>query len=337
MAAQTGLTVKQVTEWFCRFRKRKLGKSTQDLPNRDISTIPPPAGIDMIESSSFQHKRCPSSQSLERYFLAPAEDEGSPLQTCNSLQSHQSPPRFHSKHNYNTVNSPYFLHTTQPVNMTSIDDHFPSPHSSNQQSSLSFQSTNASEGSTRRKGRRIIPPPQPAPERKDDLKFQCTRCNRGFKFPSDRIRHEKTHTPQLDCVCLRTSPRLISKTGRPTCAFCGDSDPTDEHFTFVHDALGCRQKPEHLRSYSKPDGLMRHMVEKHSATTRPPPDLWIVQKDLDQSRSHWCGFCKEYRPITWEKWGAHTNDHFRIDDYDMTWWTEEPIFETGYMDNRLEN
>lgn len=358
LARQVKLGKSQVSDWFAREIKRHLKPpadsstpsngsfqymalsksetSNQGLMVPDFRAISRElSSVGIAESPLLsQHEPYLSRRSttpLDRYLSAPAQEEGSPAQTCYSLQSNENQPLFISRHENNPLGGPDALHAAQVSNVTNHND---SPHS-NQQSNPSIQGTDASGHSTRQRGRRLIPA-QFAPERQGDYRYQCTHCNRGHKYRSDCVRHEETHTPQQDCVCMLDGARLM-KQGHEVCAFCGNPNPTEDHLS-SHNIQECSVKHKKDRTFTRPSGLRVHMRNKHDATVLQPPDSWIVPIYSNPSRHHWCGYCGKYCRMTWEERGIHMAEHNLTDDYDMTRWIplDDPWSEATALDPEFD-
>lgn len=298
------------------------GTSTQ-APFSNMSTISNGSftSNNMTESPLLSQADCSSRLSvspIERYESAPPQDEGSPLQTCSSLQNDGSPPHFIRRQNFYRTGARDGLGDAQAGGMTNI------VAPSEQPADLSVADTVVIRGSTGQKGRRLFPPRKFSPERQGDCRYQCTTCNWPFKNKSDWIRHEKVHDPEQRYICMLNGPRLV-KQGRLECPFCGIPDPTDDHLTSVHKISVCFKKHVDQRTYPTSNGLKSHMNSTHHAENRPPPDSWIKQMYPSQFRNHWCGFCGRYIRMTWMERVAHMEHHFLNEKLDMTGWTEERL------------
>lgn len=344
-AALTGLTTVQVSGWFTRYRKRKWNKakvtSTTLIPFSgeqfhylpDDSATQVMAGADRVivrdkpldpimevenPSASVQELRHESRSPLETYLHTPPRDEGFPRLTATNLQN--DTPHF-SIYNpdHNTVRG----QSTFPSTRTGVER---TNQPASQQFGQSVLSNDATGRPKQKKGRHLIQSRPAARKRQGDKKFQCTLCNRGYRYQSDWARHEEVHTPQRKWICMLDGPQVFSK-GDRTCAFCGEIDPTDEHFTTNHNALLCFQKPEEQREFNRLDGITRHMKDSHNASIQTPPSAWMLLTHEHDTPHFWCGFCREFLRTTWEARLDHIANHYVIDDYDMTLWASEPSIE----------
>lgn len=356
LATQASLTPNQVKEWFKRKRsKSKLISYEQSHHSLDASDTQMNLGFDQPidggepfdsitefiqnpstsqEEPSFSSR---SSSTLKAYLQT--ADEGFPPITADSVQRDDNRPYFRTRSGH-TVSS---QRTGSPtLNEAGTTYERPPPNQlSSQQSSFSIQSNDTAGRSRRRKkGRRLIKKPPVAPDRQGDKKFQCTWCNRGYKYRSDWVRHLETHAPQHNWICMHNGPRLVNK-GNVTCAFCGEPDPEDEHFNTEHNALPCFRKPEQDRTFPRSDGLFRHMKDFHMASIQTPPDSWRVPEHENDTQQLWCGFCDENRGwlrTTWESWLDHIGNHFIGDNLDMThWWPEPNLLDDMWTPNTTTN
>lgn len=270
--------------------------------------------------ASMQVVRHQSSPSLQTYLHTPPKDEGFPPLTATSLQNDPLRFSFYTP-DHNTVQS------TLPTTRTGVKR---TNQLASQQSGQSVLSNDTTERPKRKKGQRIIPSRPAARKRQGDEKFQCTRCNRGHRYQSDWARHEEVHAPQRKWICMRDGPRVFTN-GDRTCAFCGKSDPTDEHLTTEHNAFLCSQKPEEQREFNRPDGLIRHMKESHNASNLTPPSAWMLSTHEHDTQQFWCGFCSYFLRTTWEVWLNHIANHYITDNYDMTRWKSEQSSEREFL------
>lgn len=364
LAMHTKLRVKQVTEWFTRQRKlrfirphvtprRSSGHGMVDSASTGQEPSHPPSG-DWSTSLAFQsvaetdgkalsnidetedtfallqeQRQIRSSISpMERYLKTDPRDEGSPVQTCNSVQSNVAPHFIPYRHEHALTHSRSVLSTTLCESITCQEEDLQSVPLSSQQSHHSNQSSGTALQLPRQKGRRIIRPDTMPPKREGNKRFQCTWCNMGFEFQGDWSRHEEfIHAAQPRCVCMRYGPRLVT-TGNVTCPFCGIPAPTDDHLTSEHKAFLCLEKPENKRVFTRPDGLMRHMRQFHKAipSIRAPPESWMVPMDEYETRPYWCGFCSVWLGTVWQRRVTHISNHYNDPNncFDMAQWTPEP-------------
>ena len=340
LANQTNLTVDQVQGWLKRTRKSACNKREQShhlshasapqiISDFDRSLVlPQPLDSIMEVESQPASLQEPSSlyqsiSTLETYLHTSSRDEGFPRLTADNLRSDDNLPYFSTRGGHTVGRQSTFSPT--PNEAETIHERPPLNRFSSQQSGISYQSSDTAGRPKGKKGRRLYPP-LVGPNRQDDKKFQCTRCNRGYRYRSDWVRHEETHTPQHKWICMHNTPRLINK-GIVTCAFCGESNPGDEHFNTEHNAFPCSQKPEDQRTFPRADGLLRHMKDSHQASIQTPPDSWRVPEHENDTQQFWCGFCDEYGGYlrtTWKSRLDHMEQHFIGDDLDMTQWRPEP-------------
>lgn len=309
LAAQTRLEIDQVRDWLARFRKRKMPKPTPTISTSTTSME--------VESpfASLQKNRRQFSPSIKMYLDTSPRNDPFPL-TAENLQNNT--PDF-SLYN-NSVRRQSSLPPTQTGDKRTRQ-------LSSQQSGVPVPSNDTAKRLKGKKGQRIISSPPAPRERREGDKFQCTFCNRGFKFHCDWARHEEVHAPQEIWICMLAGPRLVIA-GDVTCPFCGKSDPTDDHLTDEHKADLCHQKTEEQRSFNRNDGLVRHMKDFHGASIHTAPTSWVRPKYENGDPHFWCGFCQKLLHMTWNLRLKHLGDHYTKDDYHMTRWVEiEPLNE----------
>lgn len=146
--------------------------------------------------------------------------------------------------------------------------------------------------------------------------FHCTVCTKFFKDMYGWRRHEAgVHT-------FHTVGRICMLNGHSadgnSCAFCSELDPDPSHMD-QHSISTCLHKPLDERTFYREDHLKQHIVQVHltdmeSSAKRAfkVPRSWARDVDADGSdtRSLWCGFCRETFASTAKRMD-HVAEHFR--------------------------
>ncbi|MCJ1426287.1 hypothetical protein MMC29_004190 [Sticta canariensis] len=337
LAAQTNLTENQVREWYTRYRKRNPKRISHKQPHNssDASATPTMTDIDEsvdigepledimeVESQSPSLQETwllyRSSSSLDTYHQMSSRDETISRSTADSSQSDNNLPYFSTRWlGYSRSRQL----GTFPASRTGAER---SHQFSSQQSGHSVTSNDTAGRRVGMNGEHMMQPPRFAPERQGDMRFQCTVCNRCHRDKSDWIQDEETHNPQEEWICMHQGPLLVCDEDK-TCAFCGESNPTDEHLDSEHNTFLCSQKPVEQRTFGRPDNLHRHMNDSHKAKIETPPNSWRVSKQESDTQQFWCGFCPRILR-TWKSRLDHIADHYTKDNFDMTLWKPEPRF-----------
>jgi hypothetical protein len=147
------------------------------------------------------------------------------------------------------------------------------------------------------------------PEEDGERIYQCTFCTDRFKHKHDWSRHEKTlHLSLEKWTCTPFGPVFVDpETGRPKCAFCGITEPSDDHAEF-HRWSECREKPLATRTFYRNDHLIQHLRLVHGID-KVIPSMKIWKSEIKRVNSR-CGFCNE-RFVLWTERNAHLAKHFR--------------------------
>ncbi|MCJ1469981.1 hypothetical protein MMC07_008626 [Pseudocyphellaria aurata] len=348
LASLAGLTTVQVQAWFTRYRK-KLGPTpnlTKSMPisHEQLGHLPENWTTQVLaDADGFTASREPSASVMEGVIPCASlhenrDESSSPLEdylnaspwrvpwTAVGLRN-DSPSFSIYKHDHSTVRPQSNLPTTEGE--SGRTNQF-----SSQQSGPSVLSNDTAGRLKGKKGRRIVPPRPAARERQGNEMFQCTTCSRGFRYQSDWARHEAVHDPPEKWICTYGGPRLTIA-GERICAFCDEPNPTDEHLNSKHDVSLCFDKPTEERSFSRADGLLRHLKDSHNASIRIPPNSWMVPTYEDGVKQFWCGFCRDYLRTNWNSWCNHKADHFTKDNFDMTRWSSESSLAREFSNESL--
>ena len=269
---------------------------------------------------------CPSTSPIEQYTMTPPREDCSPIQTSISVQIDEGLPRFsrrttrYSNMGYRPMNVIDRGTGTAPGPVMSFST------TSSLHSSQDFSITSGEKPTLplRQKGKRIASQKQYPPERQDKKIFQCTRCNIGYRFPSDWARHLEIHEPQQYYTCMLQGETVVIR-GNVACPFCDEFDPTQDHLR-THNVSRCADKTHEKRTFQRRDHMLSHMKRNHNSLAKNPPDAWMTVVHADPNQQFWCGFCRSFLRTTWDSRLQHLSNHFKVDDLDMTVWSHEGTY-----------
>lgn len=320
LAAESGLTRTQVTNWFTNARRRQRQSSRtaskqsyfpqgSPMPQISPSQLSPlerwrhsPPEQEAVDPAALQHAldgldRSQSGANNGAFSLNRQSAEAHDLSSCSVSQASS----------YNGTNGYTWMEG-----------------SSNSGSSVAFsqKSTEAlglrspadgySSGEASQRGAVV--------QHLSNSGFlQCTFCKRTFKKKSDWVRHERTiHLPELDTWICCSQDHDLSRSHlawqvgqtKPCCAYCGEEDPSAEH-TRSHEFESCAERPVSERSFARKDHLWQHLQKFHGCTRWSgfALDLSQMQKSNDSVRSQ-CGFCG-MKMESWKLRAQHIAAHFR--------------------------
>ncbi|ORY00605.1 hypothetical protein BCR34DRAFT_109175 [Clohesyomyces aquaticus] len=338
LAAQTGLSLKQIRTFFANARARKLpppSSQTSDYEPKDNSPTntydaAKPAhnastgtkNIDIPGSTSRDSEQGP----MERFLSSSPEDEGiseeAVQRAAESLSSTNFSPPGLRKHSS----------TTDSI---SVSDTAFSSNSGSSSSKASIDSANSRGPRRGRKRQRgasqgtlailLRKPSEPSKI------YQCTFCTTDFTQKYDWRRHEESvHFPQKEWVCIPDGPADDASGGGKRCVFCQLQDPSSDHFE-EHNCSSCISAPRARRTFTRKDKLQQHLIQVHrldqcSEITKG----W--HRPVERSVTLACGFCGIILP-DWPVRVDHIASHFN-DRIGMDLWMSPPggIVASGSID-----
>lgn len=354
--SETGLTKKQLEDWFTNRRKRdpsrdqkptlshssarhtfstqSSGAATATSEHFEVSPGSTPASVsrdyqglsqDRSQQECLFSKRC--SPQLRQYRDMDYGAEPVLYGTAENLSQDDQGLRFFRK-DFNsgltTLNVAQGVRAYD-VSTTSSTTIFSDTRSANERQSHRAPENFHGAPRPRRKGQRTFAKYY-SPTRVAGKRFQCRHCNKGFGTSQSWIRHEQNSCgpPQERCVCMEGGPRLYDALGQAQCAFCGERNPSGNHLNDEHQYLQCWSKPVEQREFNRRDSLIRHYRTVHKAT-QELPSSWVRPTEEALHEQQWCGFCPVW-VRTRETYYSHVEDHFNDEEqvFDMTRWIPEP-------------
>ncbi|OTB18793.1 hypothetical protein K445DRAFT_307682 [Daldinia sp. EC12] len=312
LAKATGLTLRQISNWFTNARRRIRGNSSGHLAtDHETSTSNPPLNLESSRDAGWD-----GMTPFDRWRHSPPEQEPVPLDVIAQAIGTQ-------------VTSGLGISTDNGATMGAFGPRsLPLPSSDSGFESADLSQSGGSSGHSyssgsvtsihrydRRRGRkkrynasRRAPLNNSAKDIADRI-YQCTFCTDTFKSRYDWTRYESAlHLTLEKWTCLPFGPKhydlLRSKT---CCALCDEPDPSDIHIQ-SHDITACTAKPVNLRTFYRKDHLRQHLRLSHGVSeVLPSMDAWKSKVTHVKSR---CGFCGETFTV-WSDRNDHLSDHFR--------------------------
>ncbi|KAJ8110201.1 hypothetical protein OPT61_g6891 [Boeremia exigua] len=153
--------------------------------------------------------------------------------------------------------------------------------------------------------------------------WQCTFCGISLTAKSWRRHEETQHHPKHQWTCLALGPRIqLPSSSVSICAFCELQNPDDDHFRYFHRVEDCLCKPQHERTFGRPDHLQQHAKNFHKCEqplSELVRDTWRKDGPGMFDDKHWtCGFCHEELP-TWDARATHIASHFKAGLTTASW------------------
>ena len=117
------------------------------------------------------------------------------------------------------------------------------------------------------------------------IKYSCTLCDSKatFRGKSEWKRHELSHMPSVEYVCLPEGH--MDRDSR--CAICGANNPDIQH-VIEHNAHLCVAKDESSRTWVRKDKFVKHLAGHGLSSTCPQVAKWSRKLP---PRISGCGFC----------------------------------------------
>lgn len=309
LAAETGLTVGQVTTWFANSRRRRKNRGIDRAP----TPVPSRGPIDISRPydgpSSFMSP-------LERWRNSPPEAEAASFDAIMGAVFDSSHPPYHERNFRSSQQS-----TPSDARSSASSNASGSGISNKSASSACSRGSHSSNGSfsrfysaesvarrRRRRKRAAVFPQGAEKEMPARRPYQCTFCTDTFRTKYDWTRHEKTLHLSLESYTCSPNGSLYTDTdGTSRCVFCDQPNPSESHVE-SHSYSRCREKPEVLRKFYRKDHLVQHLRLVHGIDQfLPSMNSWKSQVDRINSR---CGLCGE-KFVSWKERNEHIAQHFR--------------------------
>ncbi|KAK6331609.1 hypothetical protein TWF718_002158 [Orbilia javanica] len=306
LSEDTGLSVRQVADWFANTRRRRKYKTQTSpaLTQKQLQdTTPSPIPVPSVPVA------WENMTPLDRWRNSPPDQEPAPLNAIADAVLHAGPST------QNGVPQEWsFLDSSDSSVGTSVGSFGSSLSSRLSHSPSIVGSGSESSGplkNSRRRRRRYRPrSPTKASRKGRDATanriYQCTFCTETFKSKYDWTRHESTLHLTLEAwVCGGHEGVYINNDERK-CIFCDLLDPSDAHLE-EHSFDKCAKKPAPARTFYRKDHLTQHLRSVHNAK-RVTTGMLKWKSKLDQVNCR-CGFCGE-RFTLWSQRNAHIAEHF---------------------------
>ncbi|KAK6524414.1 hypothetical protein TWF281_011322 [Arthrobotrys megalospora] len=302
LSEETGLSVRQISDWFANTRRRRKYK-TQPSPvlrQEGLQTASPSPVPIPVTPANWE-----SMTPFDRWRHSPPDQEAAPLSAiADAILTVEAP-----SHNSRAGS----FDSSESSMGTSI-----SSFGSSVSGALSHSSSivgSGSEGSgplkgSRRRRRRYRHHSPTKTSRKGlgvaDRIYQCTFCTDSFKTKYDWTRHESALHLTLEAWICGGHEGVYVKNDENKCIFCDLTDPSELHLA-EHNFDKCAKKPVPSRTFYRKDHLTQHLRTVHGARKITiGMARWKSKMDQVQCR---CGFCGE-RFGLWSERNGHIAEHF---------------------------
>ncbi|KAK2036611.1 hypothetical protein LZ31DRAFT_636497 [Colletotrichum somersetense] len=334
---QTGLSKRQLTNWFANARRRRRfrskGTASPRIPSWDGSASGP------IDIPARRPTPMPFEQMdpLQRWENSPPENEPASVSDISHAVAASTRRSGHSSRSRSSARSSENLSSG-----SSLGTSHSSRGSMSNGSAYSYGSHSSStplygilKASGRRR-RRAISKVQQAKTTslmKTRNPYHCTFCAETFKTKYDWQRHEKSLHLSLDeWICSPRGPIEVDHDRGVVCVYCEEVNP-DRHHLDSHHQAACSDRPPEERTFYRKDHLRQHLKLVHGTKQMTKwAEGWKITTDNIRSR---CGFCN----LTFESWsgrGHHIADHYRNDGSTMSDWKGNWGFDPSVL-AKLEN
>ncbi|KAF5679142.1 monocarboxylate transporter [Fusarium heterosporum] len=290
---QTGLSRRQILNWFANARRRKRYIQQQTADQSSGSSGASPLDIPPRPATPFIHQ-----SPFERWQNSPPEDEPSSMTAIARAVSGASagPPR-----------------STQPRKTPSST----APSVDNSDSSISSLGSTYSHASD-----------VSLESFKQVVKRRRRAGLQTFKLKHTWSRHERTQHLSLEqWECSPSGPTVLNQQSEPVCVYCGRVNPEEFHFE-MHNHDLCHNRERGERTFFRKDHLRQHLRLVHgSEFIRWPMEEWKIRHEDVVSR---CGFCDLVMTM-WSERVDHLAQHFKegstMADWKGHWGFDSATFE----------
>ncbi|RMZ70645.1 homeobox and C2H2 transcription factor [Pyrenophora seminiperda CCB06] len=314
LASEVNLSIETTKNWFSNNRSRK--KTTiatpsliDDLRRRSVSSISSVTAISLEALES--HSPARSTNSIERYIMAPQSEEPVPELAIQEAIG---------------TSSTHFFRVPSSAHPNSSARAYSSAGSGSSCNSASSRGSVKSYDSRGSRRGRMTWNRLPSHMDVSADKFFCTEpsCMQSFRFQSAWTRHEEAvHYCPYHWVCCLRIPNIMRL---PHCFICSEKDILITHFSEFH-FQACALKKQEDRTFLREDQLKQH-VANHLGKETPPR---LIPKNLLSAwkTSNWkasdaflkCGFCGDSFG-TWTQRTSHVSAHIQRGICKLAWWPE---------------
>ncbi|KAK6345851.1 hypothetical protein TWF730_010194 [Orbilia blumenaviensis] len=317
LSEETGLSVRQVTDWFANTRRRRKYKTEvspaleQSQPQTIATTIGTTSPVPIPSTNVDWESMTP----LDRWRHSPPDQEAAPLNAiADAVLNVDASPHIVRAWSFDSSESSFGTsHGSHGSSVSSRLSISPSIVGSGSESSGPLKTTRR-----RRRRYRHRSPTKTSRKEKDDTAdriYQCTFCTDTFKSKYDWTRHESALHLALEAWVCNGHETVYIKNDERKCIFCDLTNPTDIHLE-EHNFDKCARKPVSARTFYRKDHLTQHLRTVHNAK-RITNGMAKWKSKMDEVNCR-CGFCGE-RFSLWSLRNAHIAEHF-TDGVKMNEW-----------------
>ncbi|KAF3074657.1 hypothetical protein CFAM422_003130 [Trichoderma lentiforme] len=277
LSRQTGLSVRQVSQWFVNTRRRDAERQSGEVSDISIN----PGSFSLPGSFDATQEHADNVEAIDRLHRSSSSGAIPQLIAQDALIGID-------------CQDDALVNASAASSSTSSYRHGSDHGSGHRRDSRTGWRHKAADGSAEDKNPRI---------------YQCTFCTDTFKSRYDWTRHEATlHLALERWSCLPAGPkRWDLGAAAPKCSLCDSFDTTDAHLE-SHHISDCIMKPQALRTFHRKDHLLQHLRLAHGID-KMIPSMRSWKSKISEVKSR-CGFCGETFSL-WSDRNDHLVDHFR--------------------------
>ncbi|KAL7943306.1 hypothetical protein V8C42DRAFT_328680 [Trichoderma barbatum] len=296
LSHRTGLSVRQVSQWFVNARRRSAEKRSSEPVD---------------DSNSPKYALIPQTSDAQ-------QEEKKKVEAANRVRGSSSG----SSSGERSASLGAVSQVVVQDPLVQIDSQGDTPANASAASSYSSSHSRDFDHTTHRprRNRRTVVRHTATDRPEEDQEsrvYQCTFCTDTFKSRYDWTRHEGTlHLALERWTCLPSgSKRWDLGDAAPRCSMCDSSDPTDAHLE-SHHISDCVIKPFSLRTFHRKDHLHQHLRLAHNID-KMIPSMKSWKSKISEVKSR-CGFCGQTFSL-WSDRNDHLSDHFKRGESMKDW------------------
>jgi hypothetical protein len=142
--------------------------------------------------------------------------------------------------------------------------------------------------------------------------YQCTFCHKRLTAKTWKRHEEVVHLPRSKWVCMANGfPTTLDDEWGDVCGFCEQVICNGRFETFSHRGEECFRRPEEERTFSRKDHLRQHLNRFYGVRRVNERLIESWGQKMDHSHHFWhCGFCG-VKLDDWDHRASHIAEHFR--------------------------